>query len=177
MGGSLGARVFSEVLPDALIQLPADYRARLHIIQQCREEDIDETKQKYAGAGIEAELSTFIKDVAHQLEHAHLVIARSGASTVAEVSTAGRPAIFVPYPHHKDQQQKMNADVISDAGGGWVMTESGFTAEAILALIETFLQNPEVLFRTAEKTRSCARPDAALKLGNLVTAIMSGWNE
>lgn len=177
MGGSLGAHVFSDVLPDALAQLPSDYRTRLHITQQSREEDLAETKKKYAAAGIEAELSTFITDVANQLEHTHLVIARSGASTVAEVTTAGRPAIFVPYPHHKDQQQKMNADVIADAGGAWVMAESGFTPEAVLARIETFLQNPEILFRTAEKARSCARPDAALKLGNLVTAIMSGWNE
>ncbi len=177
MGGSLGATVFSDILPKALSQLPANYRARLHITQQCREEDLESARKQYEAAGIEAVLSTFIDDVAGELENTHLVIARSGASTVAEVSTAGRPAIYVPYPHHKDQQQKMNADVIADSGGGWVMTENGFTAEAVLAKIETFLQNPETLFRTAEKARSCGRPDAARKLGNLVTAIMSGWNE
>ena len=177
MGGSLGAGVFSRILPDAFSRLPANYRERLYLIQQCREEDLQHAKNAYEQAGIEAILSPFIDDVADELEKAHLVIARSGASTVAEVSTAGRPAIFVPYPHHKDQQQKMNADVIADAGGGWVMTESGFTPEAVLARIETFLQNPEVLFRAAEKARSCGRPDAARKLGNLVTAIMSGWNE
>lgn len=104
------------------------------------------------------------------------MIARSGASTVSEIATAGRPAIFVPYPHHKDQQQKMNADAIADAGGAWVMTESGFTPEALFARIETFLQNPENLFKAAEKARSCGKPDATLKLGNLVTAIASGWN-
>lgn len=177
MGGSLGASVLSKALPEALTRLPADQRARLHVVQQCREEDLEETREKYEAAGIAAELKTFFEDVAEQLEQCHLVIARSGASTVAEVSAAGRPAIFVPYPHHKDQQQKMNADVIGDAGGGWVMTEDGFTPEAVLARIETFLQNPEILFRAAEKARSCGRPDAALKLGNLVTAIMSGWNE
>ena len=177
MGGSLGASVFSDVLPAALAQLPENYRERLYITQQCREEDVESTRKQYEDAGIEAKLSTFIDDVASELEHTHLVIARSGASTVAEVSTAGRPAIFVPYPHHKDQQQKMNADVIADAGGGWVMAEDGFTAEAVLARIETFLQNPETLFRTAEKARSCGKPDAARKLGNLVTAIISGWNE
>ncbi|MEZ5814937.1 MAG: undecaprenyldiphospho-muramoylpentapeptide beta-N-acetylglucosaminyltransferase [Alphaproteobacteria bacterium] len=177
MGGSLGATVFSEVLPAALSRLPENHRARLRITQQCREEDLPIARRQYGAAGIEANLSTFIEDVAGELEQTHLVIARSGASTVAEVSTAGRPAIFVPYPHHKDQQQKMNAETIADAGGGWVMTEDGFTIEAILAKIETFLQNPEILFRAAEKARECARPDAARKLGNLVTAIMSGWNE
>ena len=176
MGGSLGASVFSQVLPEALSMLPANYRERLHIVQQCREGDLERTAKMYEAANIQASLSTFIHNVAEELERAHLVIARSGASTVAEVATAGRPAIFVPYPHHADQQQRMNADVIADAGGGWVMAESGFTPEAVLARIETFLQNPEILFRTAEKARSCGRPDAALKLGNLVTALVSGWN-
>jgi UDP-N-acetylglucosamine--N-acetylmuramyl-(pentapeptide) pyrophosphoryl-undecaprenol N-acetylglucosamine transferase len=96
---------------------------------------------------------------------------------VAEVTTAGRPAIFVPYPHHKDQQQKMNAETVADAGGAWVMPEGGFTIEALLARIETFLQNPSILFRAAEKSRSCGKPDAARKLGNLVTAMVSGWGD
>lgn len=177
MGGSLGATVFSKILPETLARLPADYRARLQIVQQCRAEDLDEARALYDKAGIKAELSTFIHDVAGAMEKAHLVIARSGASTVAEVTTAGRPAIFVPYPHHKDQQQKINADTVADAGGAWVMTENGFTPDALLARIETFLQNPSVLFRAAENARSCGRPDAARKLGNLVTATVSGWNE
>ena len=88
---------------------------------------------------------------------------------------AGRPAIFVPMNLHKDQQQKMNADVIADAGGAWVMSEEGFTQEALLARIESFLQNPETLFKAAEQARSCGKPDAARKMGNLVTAIASGW--
>ena len=177
MGGSLGAHVFSEVLPEALSQLPQDQRARLRIVQQCREDDIEETKQAYAKAGIEAELYTFIQDVAECLKNCHLVIARSGASTVAEVSTAGRPAIYVPYPHHKDQQQKMNADVVCDRGGAWLMTQDGFTPDAVLSRIETFLQNSEILFRAAEKARACSKPDAARKLGNLVTAVISGWTQ
>ncbi len=71
----------------------------------------------------------------------------------------------------------MNADAIADVGGAWVMTESGFTADALLARIETFLQNPSILFRAAEKARECGKPDAARKLGNLVTAMVSGWSE
>lgn len=177
MGGSLGASVFSRVLPEALAKLPSDHRARLHIVQQCRAEDIDNVRRLYEQAGINAHLQTFIDDVAGELEKAHLVIARSGASTVAEVTTAGRPAIFVPYPHHSDQQQKINADTVADAGGAWVMTENGFTAETVLARIETFLQNPSVLFRAAENARICGKPDAARKLGNLVTEIVSGWNK
>lgn len=177
MGGSLGANVFSEVLPAAFARLPAAQRSRLDITQQCRAEDIEKVRAAYAQAGIKARLETFFKDVHLVLAQAHLVISRSGASTVAEVTTAGRPAIFVPYPHHKDQQQKVNADTVADTGGAWVMTQDGFTAEALLARIETFLQNPETLFRAAESARSCAKPDAARRLGNLVTAIASGWDK
>jgi UDP-N-acetylglucosamine--N-acetylmuramyl-(pentapeptide) pyrophosphoryl-undecaprenol N-acetylglucosamine transferase len=175
MGGSLGAQVFSRVLPEAFGRLSADHRARLEIVQQCREEDLPAVREAYGRNGIKAELAVFFDDVPGILASAHLVIARSGASTVAEVTTAGRPAIFVPYPHHKDQQQKMNADAVADCGGAWVMTEAGFTAEAVLARIENFLQNPEALFRAAENARVCGKPDAARKLGNLVTAIVSGW--
>ena len=177
MGGSLGAKVFSEVVPKALSSLSAEYRSKLHVIQQAREEQLEYTKTAYAVAGIKAEVTTFFTDVAQQLAQAHLVIARSGASTVAEVTTAGRPAIFVPYPHHKDQQQKVNSDAVADAGGAWTMTEEGFTSEALLARIETFLQNPSILFRAAEKARSCGKPDAARKLGNLVTEMVSGWKD
>ncbi len=177
MGGSLGASVFSDVVPKTLARLPADYRSRLHVVQQCREEDIEEVRKLYEASNIEAELATFFDNVAEQMRQSHLLICRSGASTVAEVTTAGRPAIFVPYPHHKDQQQKMNADAVADAGGAWMMTESGFTQDALLARIETFLQTPEILFKAAEKARTCGKPDAARKLGNLVTAIVSGWND
>lgn len=177
MGGSLGAKVFAEIVPQALAQLSPDYRARLHIVQQCREEQLDSARAAYAQARIKADLAPFFQDVAGELAKAHLVIGRSGASTVAEVTVAGRPAIFVPYPHHKDQQQKVNADAVADAGGAWVMTEDGFTAEALLARIETFLQNPSVLFRAAEKARSYSKPDAARKLGNLVTEMVSGWKD
>jgi len=175
MGGSLGARVFSRVIPDALVQLSPDYKKRLHIVQQCRAEDLEAARKAYAENGIKADLATFFDDVDDQLEKAHLFIGRSGASTVAEIAAAGRPAIFVPYPHHKDQQQKMNAESLADAGGAWLMTESGFSADTLLARIEAFLQNPETLFRAAEKARSCGKPDAARKLGNLVIALTSGW--
>lgn len=177
MGGSLGARVFSEVLPPVLSKLSAEYRARLDITQQCREEDLDAAGAVYEQAGIKARLSTFFDDVPDILAASHLVIARSGASTVAEVTAAGRPAIFVPYPHHADQQQKMNAEIVVDAGGAWIMSQEGFTEDAILARIETFLQNPQTLFNAAEAARSCGKPDAARRLGNLVMAIASGWDK
>lgn len=176
MGGSLGARVLSEVVPKALSMLNTDHKKRLKIVQQCREEDLDNVRKIYEEAHIDATLKTFFDDIPEQLSKAHLVIARSGASTVSEVTVAGRPAIFVPASYHKDQQQKINADSVADSGGAWVMAEQGFTPEALMARIETFLQNPANLFKAAENARSCGKPDAARKLGNLVTAIASGWS-
>lgn len=176
MGGSLGAKVFSVVVPAALARLPAAQRARIEIVQQCRVEDIETARDIYVRAGIKARLETFFHDVPDILASSHLVISRSGASTVAEVTTAGRPAIFVPYPYHADMQQKANAETVADQGGAWVMTEEGFTEDALLTRIETFLQNPETLFRAAEAARSCGRPDAARRLGNLVVALASGWD-
>ncbi|PCJ98527.1 MAG: undecaprenyldiphospho-muramoylpentapeptide beta-N-acetylglucosaminyltransferase [Zetaproteobacteria bacterium] len=173
MGGSLGATVFSEIVPKTLAQLPREYRKRLKIVQQCRAADIDQVRDVYKDAEIDATLDTFIDDVATELKKAHLVIARSGASTVAEVSVAGRPAIYVPYPHHKDQQQKKNADAVADVGGAWVMAEAGFTQDALLSRIETFFQNPDSLSRAAVHAKQCGKADAAKKLGNLVTAIMT----
>lgn len=174
MGGSLGAAVFSKVVPQTLAQLPAEYKKRLNVVQQCRQEDLEATAVAYKDAGIKAEVAAFYDDMAQRLSAAHLVICRSGASTVAEVTAAGRPAIFVPYPHHKDQQQKKNADHVADGGGAWMMTEDGFTPEALLARITTFMQNPDILSAAADKCRAFGKPDAAHKLGNLVKSVVAG---
>ena len=176
MGGSLGAHIFSEIVPKALAKLPVSYRNRLEITQQCRSEDLESVRLVYNEAGIRARLDTFFNDVPDILTHCHLVISRSGASTVAEVTTAGRPAIFVPMKH-ADQQQTLNAERVADTGGAWVMPQSGFTEEALLARIETFLQSPQTLFRAAEAARACGKPDAARRLGNLVTAMAAGWDK
>jgi UDP-N-acetylglucosamine--N-acetylmuramyl-(pentapeptide) pyrophosphoryl-undecaprenol N-acetylglucosamine transferase len=176
-GGSQGAAVFADVVPLALARLSPHHRARMHIVQQCHEADILRVQSIYDDAKIQVDLRPFFKDMALQFEKCHLVICRSGAGTVSEVTTAGRPAIFVPYPHHADQQQKRNADSVADSGGGWVMTQNGFTVDALSSRIETFLQTPETLFRAAENSRACGRPDAARKLGNIVMALASGWDK
>lgn len=175
LGGSLGAGVFGQVVPAAVSSLPEEARARLEIVQQCRAEDIENAQKTYEAAGVTARLETFFDDVAAELARAHLVIGRAGASMVAEVATAGRPAVFVPYPHHADQQQAMNAQALENAGGCWVMAQDGFTPETLAARLETFLQGPEILFEAANHAHACGRPDATRRLGNLVTAIARGW--
>ena len=168
LGGSQGASVFSDIVPGALARLSDYDKSRLNVIQQCRPDDIDQTVRFYQDHGIKCEVESFFHDVPYRLRTASLVIARAGGSTVAEVTTAGRPAIFVPYPWHKDQQQKMNADVVADTGGAWVMAQEGFTEEALHARLLTFLQDPVILERAGREAKNCAIPDAAEKLADLV---------
>lgn len=177
MGGSLGAKVMAEVVPDALASMAPDLKSRLSIVQQCHAEDIGDVDTVYKSAHINADIKPFIDDVPEVLKASHLVIARSGASTVAEVAIAGIPAIYVPYPHHADMQQKVNAEVVSSKGGAWVMEEKNFTPSALSAKVESLMRSPESLFKAAEGARSCGKPDAARKLGNLVVALIKGWDK
>lgn len=168
LGGSQGATVFSRVVPEAIRLLPVAQRARLRIDQQCRMADITEVREKYDELEVNASLATFFSDVPARLASAHLVIARAGASTVAELLTAGRPAILVPYPRAMDDHQTFNADTVDDAGGGWLMPEDGFTAEALCDKLEHFLTLPTTLSDAAGKARKAGHPEAARRLSELV---------
>lgn len=177
MGGSQGAKIMREIVPDALKSLPKDLRERLVVMQQCHDEDIAEVQSLYKDAGIKADIRPFFDDVPEVLKKTNLVIARSGASTVAEVSIAGCPAIYIPFAHHVDQQQKVNAQTVSSKGGAWVMEERDLSPSSMAARIESLMRSPEDLFRAAEAARSCAKPEAARKLGNLVIALLKGWDK
>jgi UDP-N-acetylglucosamine--N-acetylmuramyl-(pentapeptide) pyrophosphoryl-undecaprenol N-acetylglucosamine transferase len=167
-GGSQGAQIFSRVVPAAVAALPADQRARLEIVQQCRPEDIDAARAIYRDAGVAAELATFFEDLPTRLASAGLVICRAGASTVAELTAVGRPAILVPYPHAMDDHQSANAAALTDAGGGWLMRQPEFTAEALTARLGDLLADPAPLGRAAVAALALGRPDAAERLANLV---------
>lgn len=168
IGGSQGAVVMSEVVPAALAALPEELRARLEVVQQCRADDLDETRETYRAAGIAAELAAFFDDLPARLAKAQLVIARAGASTVAELTSAGRPAILVPYPSAADDHQSANARAIELAGGGWTMPQPTFTPDALASRIESFLIAPPRLIDAAMKARSIGVPEAATRLADLV---------
>lgn len=168
IGGSQGASIFSEVLPKAFASLAPDLRARIRLDQQCRAPEIEALKRRYADLKMQVDLAPFFADVAVRMAAAHLVITRAGASSVAELMVAGRPAIFVPLPGATDQHQYHNAEAIEDAGGGWVMAQSGFTPEALAARIETFLRLPSSLATAARALAPLSQPDAAEKLADLV---------
>ena len=172
LGGSLGARVFSDIVPDAVCALPDALRGRIRVTQQCRAEDIDRVRAAYRAAGIQAELSSFFPDVADRLGSAHLVIARAGASTIAELAVAGRPSILVPLPSAIDDHQTANARALAAAGAAWPMPQAEFTPAALTAQLSRRLADPAGLAAASAAARTQARADAADRLATLVEQLM-----
>ncbi len=166
IGGSLGARVFSDIVPPSLALLPATLRARLVVTQQCRAEDLDRVRAAHAVSGIAATLAPFFADVAGLLAGAHLVIARAGASTVAELAVVGRPAILVPLPSAIDDHQSANAAALGD--GAWVMPQATATPSALAERLAELFGDPGALARAASAAARARRPDAAARLADLV---------
>ena len=167
-GGSQGARFFSEALPPALLRLPAAMRARLTVVQQAREEDLAGLREDYRKAGIAAHLAPFFRDLPERIAMAQLVIARAGASTVAELTAIGRPCLLVPLPHALDNDQLENATRLEQAGGGWCVRQSELTESSLAELLEGLLSSPERLADAARKARAMAPVDAVTKLADLV---------
>jgi UDP-N-acetylglucosamine--N-acetylmuramyl-(pentapeptide) pyrophosphoryl-undecaprenol N-acetylglucosamine transferase len=168
LGGSLGARVFSDVVPDAL----APFAGRIAVVQQCRAEDLDRVRAAYAKSGIAAELASFFPDIAARLAAAHLVVARAGASTVAELALVGRPSILVPLPGAIDDHQTANAAALAQAGGAVAIAQRDFSSDVLGERIGALLADPGALARAAAAARTRARPDAAARLADLVEALM-----
>jgi len=170
-GGSQGARVMSEIVPAAVGLLDAALGMRLHIVQQCRAEDLDAVRATYARLGVTAEVAPFFADLPARMAAAHLVVSRSGASTVAELSAIGRPAILVPLPHALDQDQLANAGMLEAAGGAIRIEQRDFTAERLAREITTLASDPARLATMAQAAKSCGTADAAERLADLVIKV------
>jgi len=168
IGGSQGANIFSEVVPQAISTLPRAFQRRLQITQQCREEDIVAVRDVYASTNISVDLETFISNLPECLEWAHLVIGRAGASTISELTASGRPAILVPYPHATDQHQLENAKEMVIAGGAWLFHQNEFNAGELAKLLQRFAKRPRDVWRAAEEARKIGKPYATKDLANLV---------
>lgn len=167
-GGSQGARVLSEVVPDGLSMLPPALCSRLQVTQQCRPEDIDAVRARYASHGIPAELGTYFENMSERLADAHLFIGRAGASTIAELTAVGRPAILVPLPIATDDHQAANTREIVSAGGARSIRQDNFTAVELAKQIQAIAQHPETLANAAHAAWNCGYPNAASDLADLV---------
>jgi len=170
LGGSQGARILSAVLPAAFARLPDALRRRLRLAQQARPDDIEAVRAAHKANGIAAEVRAFFDDVPARLARAHLVIARSGASTVAELAVMGRPAILVPFAAAADDHQTANARALAAAGAAWLVPETAFTPTTFADRLAALMEAPDTLREAAAKAFQLARPDAAERLADLVIA-------
>jgi UDP-N-acetylglucosamine--N-acetylmuramyl-(pentapeptide) pyrophosphoryl-undecaprenol N-acetylglucosamine transferase len=171
LGGSQGATVFSRIVPAAVGDLPPDLRGRLIIAQQCRAADLETARAAYAKLSVQVELAPFFADVPERLAQTHLMISRSGASTVAELTAAGRPAILVPFPHATDDHQTANARALADAGAGWLVPDRDDAAASLAARLRALLAQPEALVKAAAAARALGAPDAAHRLADEVERV------
>ena len=167
-GGSQGATILSSVVPQGLGLLPEPTRARLRVVQQCRPEDIDAARAAYARLGIAAELTTYLEDLPAVLAETHLVVARAGASTIAELTVAGRPAILVPLPSAMDDHQTANAREMAAEGGARAVPQSAFTPARLAAEVMELAGEPEALIAAATRAKACGRPNATEDLADLI---------
>lgn len=166
-GGSQGARALSELVPAALALLPPELRHRVHVTQQARAEDLEMVNATYRASGLSFESGAFFNDLPERMAAAHLIIARSGASTLSELTVIGRPAILIPYPFAMDDHQAANAAVLEKAGAAWVVPQSSLNAENLSVLLTGIMSDPDALAARAAAARSLGHPDAAQRLADL----------
>lgn len=175
-GGSQGARAFADLVPAAITTMPAELRARLRVTQQCRPEDLDRVAEMYRLAKVNVELSAFFDDLPQRMAESHLVIARAGASTVAELTVIGRPSILIPLPGSIDADQKNNALVVQAAGGGWVAEQATVSPESLGTRLSLLFSSPETLQSAAAAAKSLGQPEAVMKLADLAEMLTGRGN-
>jgi UDP-N-acetylglucosamine--N-acetylmuramyl-(pentapeptide) pyrophosphoryl-undecaprenol N-acetylglucosamine transferase len=172
LGGSQGARIFGEVVPAAVARLDAFLRRRLVISQQCRAEGLEAADAAYRQLQVTVDLAPFFDDVPRRLAAAHLVIARAGASTVAELTALGRPAILIPYPFATDDHQSANARALAATGAAWMLPQQAFDADTLATrLTELLAGDGAALVAAAAAARAAGCPDAAARLADVVASV------
>lgn len=163
-GGSQGASILSDVLPAALAKLPKDKQRRIRLVQQCRRVELRETLQKYHALGVEVELRDFFLDLPARMTKAHLIICRSGASTISELAVMGRPSILVPLPGALDQDQMANAVQLSNHKAAYLIEQRLFTPEKLANVLTELMDDPKLLEDMSARAKSRGLPEAT---GNL----------
>ncbi|MGD9784719.1 MAG: undecaprenyldiphospho-muramoylpentapeptide beta-N-acetylglucosaminyltransferase [Hyphomicrobiaceae bacterium] len=173
-GGSQGARFFSDAVPVALAALPPSLRANLHVVQQARDEDLERVRHSYRTSGITAVVEPFFRDLPERMADAHFVVARAGASSVAELTVLGRPSLLVPLPHALDNDQLYNATRLAESGGAWCIAQKDLTADRLAAELAALLTSPARLNSAAIAAKKQGRPDAVERLADVVCELAAG---
>ena len=173
MGGSQGAHIFSKIVPDAIALLPQNIREQLQIVQQCRSEDLETVCEKYKKMNVPAYLASFFDNVADLMADTHLLISRSGASTLAEASIIGCPALFMPYPYAADDHQASNAEAFAAVGGGWMYRDTELQAEKLANSLQNWFDDKTILTQAAHQAQALGKPDAGEALAKLACKFLS----
>lgn len=168
IGGSQAASIFTKILPGAIAGLAPQYQKRIRIDQQCKSNEVAELQAIYDEIGVSANIQTFFTDMPTRLASAHLVICRSGASTIAELIAAGRPAIFVPYPYAADDHQLYNALELENIGAAWLIKQDHFNINSLKEKLESFFTDPQQLAMAAATVRSLYVDDIEEKFIDLL---------
>lgn len=168
IGGSQGARILSDVVPHAIARLGGGLAERVQVAHQARPEDHDRVGNVYETAGIAAEVSPFFTDVAARIAAAHLVISRAGASSVADISTIGRPSILIPFAAATGDHQTANARGLVEADAAILVPETKLDPAALSEQIMMVLTSPGAAERMAGNARAQGKPDAARELAQIV---------
>lgn len=171
IGGSQGARILSDQVPEAVARLPEALRARLRVAHQARPEDIDRVLSAYGAAGIDAEVAAFFHDIPRRLSEAQLVVSRAGASSIADLTVIGRPAVLVPFAAAAADHQSANAAVLAETGAAVVLPEAGLDADLLTGHIGAILADPDRAAAMAAAALALGRPDAAERLAAMVEEI------
>lgn len=171
-GGSQGASIFADIIPNAIRRLPEEIRQQLHITQQCHKtDDADAIKEEYTTMNVEANVSSFFQNMDEMIAKSHLVICRAGASTVTELMVAGRPAIMVPYPYATANHQYYNAKGIEEKEGGWIFEQSDFTVDTLYEKLEMLLHDNDRLSCYAKNMKLLGVEESAKQLADMVEEI------
>jgi UDP-N-acetylglucosamine--N-acetylmuramyl-(pentapeptide) pyrophosphoryl-undecaprenol N-acetylglucosamine transferase len=169
-GGSQGARAINQAmtraLPELVRRLPG-----LHVIHQTGEREYNEVQAAYAGIKVSSEVHKFIDDMPSFFARADLVLCRSGASTVAEIAAAGKPAIFVPFPRAADDHQRRNAEAMEQANAAIVLEETRLDDVWLVDTIEALIQDPARLEKMSDAARAMSHPDAAKEIAELAAEV------
>jgi UDP-N-acetylglucosamine--N-acetylmuramyl-(pentapeptide) pyrophosphoryl-undecaprenol N-acetylglucosamine transferase len=175
-GGSQGARVMADVVPDAIAALDPALRARLSIVQQARDEDLPRVRDAYSNLSVTAEIEPFFADLPARIAASHLIVGRAGASTVAELAAIGRPSILVPLPHALDQDQFANAGVLAGVNAAIRLPQTEFTPQRLAAELAALAGAPKRLAAMASAAKFLGRLDAADRLADLVLKVAGTTN-
>ena len=168
IGGSQGAKIFGEVIPEAIRKLPQELQKKLTVTQQCRKADVEDVEPRYQDCACRVNISSFFKNMPELYTTSHLIISRAGASSVFEIAAAGLPSVLIPLPTAADDHQTANARYITGAKGGIAIPQKEFTPEKLASVLTDLFQNPQKLRQMSDNIRWAAITDASQRFADAV---------